>query len=294
MIFIILSALSSIAVAILLKEARLRAIDTWQLIMWNYAAALALSVTLLLPDLSQLNTAQLPWGWLSLLAVMLPSVFLIYSRALQIAGVIATEMAQRLSLLIALCAAFWIFGDTTTPSKLIGIALGFIAMVTLIARRRDASGNAQSGSLSAGLVLLLVWVGYGAIDITLKQIAASGVPFSLGLTIGFSGAALLMMALLGVRASIGRAPQPHSRLLHLGLGLLLGILNFANIAFYLQAHRHFAEQPALVFAGMNLLVVALGVLAGHLRYKEPLTRLTWAALALTLLAIALLTQDQWR
>ena len=57
---------------------------------------------------------------------------------------------------------------------------------------------------------------------------------------------------------------------HMWLGLGLGILNFANIALYVSAHRLFKDSPAVVFASMNILVVVLGIIAAVLVFKEKL------------------------
>ena len=66
----------------------------------------------------------------------------------------------------------------------------------------------------------------------------------------------------------------------LGLGLVLGGLNFANIALYVNAHRLLKDSPAIVFAGMNILVVVLGVLAGVLLFKERMQTMTATGIAL--------------
>ncbi|MBZ0225770.1 MAG: EamA/RhaT family transporter, partial [Comamonas sp.] len=71
-------------------------------------------------------------------------------------------------------------------------------------------------------------------------------------------------------------------------GLLLGVFNFGNILFYLQAHRALPQNPALVFASMNLGVVALGALVGLLVFRERLNRVNVAGLGLAFVAIAVL------
>ena len=71
-------------------------------------------------------------------------------------------------------------------------------------------------------------------------------------------------------------------------GLLLGAVNFANILFYLRAHRALPDSPSLVFASMNLGVVALGAVAGVALFRERLGRINAAGLLLALAAIALL------
>ena len=60
----------------------------------------------------------------------------------------------------------------------------------------------------------------------------------------------------------------------------LGLLNFANIALYVKAHMLLKDTPAIVFAGMNILVVVLGAFSGLIIFKEKLTLTT--ALGLTL------------
>ena len=49
------------------------------------------------------------------------------------------------------------------------------------------------------------------------------------------------------------------------------LLNFANIALYVKAHMLLKDTPAIVFAGMNILVVVLGALSGLIIFKEKLT-----------------------
>lgn len=286
MLFIVLSALSSIFVALLLKSARARKMDTLQLIAWNYATGLILCGVVLKPSITAMDNLALPWPWLTLLAVLLPSVFIIYSLSLDKAGIIRTEIAQRLSLLIALAAAFTFLGDTLTPLKLIGIALGVGAIVLLALNGSQTKSSAKYASL----LLLGVWAGYGIVDVTLKQIAASGVPLAVALSISFLIAGLIMFTVVLFRHHTSRSTLKFGNVY---LGIFLGLLNFANIVYYLKAHQTFAAQPAIVFASMNILVVTLGILAGRFIYKEALHLRTSTALILCFSAIGFLTLSQW-
>ena len=60
------------------------------------------------------------------------------------------------------------------------------------------------------------------------------------------------------------------------------------VLFYLRAHRALPDSPSLVFASMNLGVVALGAVAGVALFRERLGRINAAGLLLALVAIALL------
>jgi drug/metabolite transporter (DMT)-like permease len=74
------------------------------------------------------------------------------------------------------------------------------------------------------------------------------------------------------------------------MGLILGGLNFANIALYIKAHMIFKDTPSIVFAGMNILVVVLGVLSGVLLFKERLKAYTWIGLICGIVAVLFLAR----
>jgi drug/metabolite transporter (DMT)-like permease len=134
---------------------------------------------------------------------------------------------------------------------------------------------------------LVVFAGFGAIDILLKQVAAAGIPIAASLQAMFALALLVAFAL-----QLWRRTQGQTRFTLRGVlaGLLLGLANFGNILFYLRGHRALPQHPALVFASMNLGVVALGALVGLLLFRERLSRLNLAGVALALLAIGVIAR----
>jgi drug/metabolite transporter (DMT)-like permease len=282
MLYILISAIASVSVAILLKQARHRGMDAAQLITWNYLAALTLCAVIFQPTTQWANDHTLPWFSLLALSVVLPGIFLALSRSLHVAGLVKTEVAQRLSLLLSLSAAFIWFGETITPLKMAGLAVGLLAILGLITGRANNSGG--SGE-RVWPWLLLVWMGYALVDVLLKNISAAGVPFSLSLLITFSIAFTGMMAWQLVRHFQGDQKLTGK---HMAIGLVMGSLNFANIALYVLAHQSLASQPAIVFAMMNILVVVLGTLAGVAIFKEKLGKQHWIAIGAALVAIGLL------
>ena len=81
--------------------------------------------------------------------------------------------------------------------------------------------------------------------------------------------------------------QPNWQPKNIFAGLVLGAINFANIALYVKAHMMLKDTPAIVFAGMNMLVVLLGVLVGWWYFKEKLNR--WSGLGLILGILGILS-----
>jgi drug/metabolite transporter (DMT)-like permease len=279
MIYLIISILCSVAVSVLLKIARSKKIDIEQAVAVNYLMAIALCVYFLRPDLAAWKSYLPTWWLFAALGVLLPAVFVVMGRAVERAGIVKSDAAQRLSLFLPIAASFAIFGEKLTQGRLIGIALAFCALFCLLWK---GEGGKKSGGFAGNAALLLgVWAGYGVIDILFKQVAAAGTAFSGNLLVAFCLAALLMFGYLFYKGSKWNAAGIIG-------GLALGSLNFANILFYIRAHQAYSSNPTLVFAGMNIGVIVLGTLVGALAFKEKISTINAAGIVLAVCAIACL------
>ena len=280
MIYVLLAATCSVLVSVLLKLARRHDIDVAQAIGWNYLAASILCWLLLKPSLASLAQPGAPWPSLLGLGMVLPTLFLVLAACVRRAGIVLTDIAQRLSLLLSLLAAFLLFGEVAGVLKLGGLGLGLLAVLAILIRPTQGGEGAR-----AWPVLLTVWAGFALVDVMLKHIAAAGTPFAPALQVSFAIAFVGMTGWLAFRALRG---QGRLTLKNAAAGLLLGALNFGNILFYVQAHRALSSQPAVVFASMNIGVVVLGSLVGICGFGEQTSPLNRAAIVLAVLAIALI------
>lgn len=288
MLNLAVSVASSVAVSVLLKVSRSRSIQVDQAIAVNYPVAALLCLVLLRPVPAQVLAPDTPWWVLLALGVLLPSIFLAMAGAVRHAGIVVSDAAQRLSLLIPLAAAFFLFGESAGPAKLIGMAVALTALVCLVwppgdmkTMNASSTGTSASGAITTLILLLCVWVGYGTIDVLFKQMARSVMNFSSSLFVAFVLAGLVMGLWL-----VARRTQWHAR--SMAAGILLGVLNFSNIYFYLRAHQQYPDNPTLVFAAMNIGVIGLGTLVGAWVFKESLPRTKVLGLALAIVAIGLL------
>jgi drug/metabolite transporter (DMT)-like permease len=290
---LILSISFSVVVSIFLKLARAGKIQVDQAIAVNYATAAALSVWLLRPPLDTLfEQPPAVWLILGLLGVLLPTVFLVMAAAVRRAGIVRSDTAQRLSLILPILAAFLVFHEVLSGRKAFGIALALCALACLLARPR-ANGarlparamahqeEPQESAARDWAVLLGVWAGYGCIDILFKQMARIGAGFTGSLLLSFVLAGLLMCLWLLFRRTRWDARS-------LASGILLGGLNFGNIYFYIRAHQTFPDNPTLVFAAMNIGVISIGTLVGAGVFRERLSPLNMLGIGLALGAIVLL------
>ncbi|MFZ7259329.1 EamA/RhaT family transporter [Avibacterium avium] len=276
--YLFLAIACSVAVSVLLKVARKFNVVIEQAIAFNYLVALLLSYFLLQPDfqgqgftdfiVQNENSAI----FLSL-GLLLPSVFIIMSKAVEFAGIVRSDAAQRLSLFLPILAAFVLFDEQLSQSRIISLILAFSALFCLINKPRE-----KGLSVKGGLSLLAVWFGYGVIDILFKQTAKMGSAFPTTLFIAFA----LAMCVMFMYLLIKRTQWNGASLL---AGIVLGGLNFMNILFYIRAHQSFSQNPTLVFAGMNIGVICLGTLVGAIVFKEKISKINGVGIVLGILAI---------
>ena len=277
--YLIISILCSVAVSVLLKISRSKKIDIEQAVAVNYLVAVSLTMAVLKPDLSAWQSYLPTWWLFAALGVLLPSVFVIMGRAVQQAGIVKSDAAQRLSLFLPVAASFLIFNETPSVGRLVGLALAFAALFCLL--WKEGGGKKSGGTLSQAALLLGVWAGYGIIDILFKQVAKSGTAFGGNLLVAFILAGVLMFGYLFAKGTKWSAAGI------LG-GLVLGGLNFANIWSYVRAHQVMSENPTIVFAGMNIGVIVLGTLVGALAFREKISTVNMAGIVVAVCSIACL------
>lgn len=279
MMYLTIAVLCSVAVSVLLKILRQKNIDIRQTIVAGYPIAFLLTWVLLKPDVSSIGTLGNAWVIIIALGILLPAVFIILGRAIEAVGMVATDAAQRLSLIIPIVAAFLLFGEVLTGTRIFGLALGFLALGALVYRPQQADISKQAKRTP--LWLFGVWAGYGIIDILFKQVAKQGTAFPLTLFVTFGLAGLLLLVYL----LITRVRWQGNALV---AGLLLGALNMGNIYAYVRAHQVLSESPSIVFTGMNVGVIAVATLIGVGVFKEQLNRINILGLLLAIGCVAVL------
>ena len=285
MMYLVIAVLCSVAVSVLLKILRQKNIDIRQTIVAGYPVAFLLTWFLLTPDVSGISTLGNAWGIILALGILLPTVFIILGRAIASVGMVATDAAQRLSLIIPIIAAFLLFGEVLTGTRVLGLVLGFLALGALVYRPKHTGGG-ENASISppaarTPLWLFGVWAGYGVVDILFKQVAKQGTAFPLTLFVSFGVAGLLLLIYLLVTRVRWQGNA-------LAAGLLLGVLNMGNIYAYVRAHQVLSDSPSIVFTGMNVGVIAVATLIGVAVFKERLGRINVLGLLLAIGCVAVL------
>ena len=283
MLYVFLSICCSVIVSVLLKLARRYQIDVFQAITWNYSIAILLTWFFFKPTVPSLQNAPLSI-YLSL-GLLLPLLFMVMAISVRVAGIVRTDVAQRLSLFIPLLASFLIFGDQLNTLKVIGLIIGFAAILCSIPwQKKTANRKVVS---NAWIFLLVVFLGIGVIDILFKQVAAfKEVPYTSSLFVIYILSFLIALIILIIRIL---TKQTKFSWPHIGFGWILGVANFGNILFYLKAHAALSKSPSTVFSAMNIGVIALGTIVGLVVFNERLSILNKIGVALAVVAIIIIT-----
>src|SRR5690606_1273326 len=236
-----------------------------QLVLWNYPTTVLLTYILLEPSWNNLTWKSLPYQFYVPLTILLPSLFIFIALAVKYSGIVKTDVAQRMSLFIPLIASFVIFNEVLKVNKLIGIAVGLIAVACSVSWGKAQNRRTRKNSVYP----IIVFVGMGFIDILFKQIALySDIPYTTSMFIVFVGAMLFAFLILLYPVGIQKKRLDKSAILW---GLILGLFNFANIYYYMKAHRAIADNPSIVFTAMNVGVIVLGSLVGVFLFNEKLS-----------------------
>lgn len=283
MIYLIISIFCSVSVGVLFKYIRARTSINIFLIAINYLCAIIATWISFRPTIEPAGTIFTPYT--ISLAVLLPVVFIILSLSIRDSGIIRTDIAQRISLVIPVACSYWIFHEVIPPLKWAGIAVGFMALFFILSKGEKSPGRHS-------VYLLLVFLGYGIIDVLFKVVALQKkIPYTTTLFYIFCGSFVIAAALTVISFLRHKIVLQANAFIY---GLLLGVFNFLNIYFYLKAHQYFSENPTTVFAMMNFGVILLGTLVGAVYFSEKLSVKNVTGLILAILAIVMVVISQMR
>ncbi len=286
MLYLFLSILGSVLVGVLFKYSKTLNTNIFFMVLFNYVLTTALCYFFFKVDLSSFSK-DFPYWTTVLLGFLLPSIFLAQYYSIVHAGIIRTDVAQRMSLFIPVLAAIFIFNENISLGKYAALILGLSSVYLILSK--PAQSKFTINSKESSLYPIIVFIGFGIIDILFKQLALySNIPYTSSLFFVFGFALLVTLFYYLIMLLIGKKKVFFFSKISLAFGILLGILNFINILFYMKAHQFFSSSPTTVFAGMNFGVIILGTLIGYFIFKENLSRKNILGILLAIIAISLI------
>jgi drug/metabolite transporter (DMT)-like permease len=279
MIYVLIAIFCSILVSINFKLLKRYYTNAYQAIVFNYPVAVLLCYLFFKPDLT-VKPNQEHWLLYFTLAILLISIFYFIGKCIETNGIVLTAIAQRLSLIIPVLSAFLMFSEAPTTLKIIGLAIGLIAIYA-----SKPSGKTNLKEI-VNWYPIIVFLGTGVIDVLFNVLTQlNNISFTTSLFYIFSIASVLGFSSLIYQKLNGTLVFQMKAAL---AGIVLGIFNFGSIYFYIKALQIEKERPSVVFSSLDIGVIVLGSLVGILLFKEKLSKLNRIGIGLALIAIIIL------
>ena len=159
MLYLVLAVLTSTSLLVLFKIFDSYKINTFQCIVVNYWVC-ALTGFLLLPDASVLQNfwSQDWFPFALLLSTMFLSGFWVIGMTTQKIGLTVSSIAGKTSMVLPVIAAFFLYGDTVSVTKISGVFLAILAVfLTSMRDKEQIKDDLNKIYLLKQVFKLLLW-----------------------------------------------------------------------------------------------------------------------------------------
>lgn len=286
MLYLILSILTSTLIFVAFKLIAKNHINILQAIVVNYTVCVIEGAIAEkgLPSIASLMATSWFLNTL-LLGGMFITVFYLTALTVKYSGVAVASIASKLSLIIPVIAAYFLYHDTFTPVKIIGIVIAMIAVV-FAAYKEDTEHHKHNFNFY--FFPLLVMLGSGLIDTYTKwnQAVNLTVPeFNLFLICVFGTAAAIGWVLLGAKLVLYKEKLS---LKSVGHGILLGVPNYGTMYFLIHALNEPGWNSSTIFPVNNIAIVVASCFVAMAVFKEHLSKINILGIILALAAILMI------
>lgn len=297
MIYLLLTVACTLAFGVIFKLAALYEVDALSLVTVNYAvafAAVVVQIVLATPGVTTLSAQLALLGGAT--GLLFIGGFLLLAIATRTAGMSLALSAMRISVVIPFTYSWVFWGEVPTNMQRMGMVLACVAVV-MITRRGDPGTIDRSADTPdaedklrpapvAAISLLALFLSGGLTDVSMKTFNE--------VFLGSHSNAQFMALVFGTAMFVGvvvMAVKEKFRLAVLSprlivLGLVLGVVNIGSVEFLLQAIDQIAGT--VVFPVVNIGVVAGGAVLGITVWREKLTRVNLAGIAIAAVSLLLL------
>lgn len=280
MIYLALAVVLGAGIYWVFKYAGQRQLDLFSVIMLNYPVCVLIGSIHIFFSVG-FDAFSVPTIlWSAGIALLFITMFNLMAQLTKKEGVATSSIVSRVSMILPTLFFFGIHGHAMSLFNWVGLLLALVAVFLL-------NFKAKGESL-VGWLPLIVFLGYGAVDIVLKlaemQLGHEEGSFHLLSTGTFFFAGLYGLVYKGFKG-IKRDKQ------HVGAGVFLGMINYYAILFFLFALNKSSFSAAVIFPLNGILILALATLGSIFIFKEKVSRQKLMALGLAVGAIVLLSGD---
>jgi len=277
------SILSSTIINLIFKVFEQKNVDTFQAIVINYFICVAIGSLLIGEVPVQSDFWQTDW----FLGILFISTFYAMALTVQYFGVAIAVVLQKMSVVISVIFAIWMYQESVNAVKIGGIILALIAVVLTNIQDKSASESRTSRHWWLVLLLPLVFFSCGAIECLLQYAQMSvmggegGIRFAIFLfgTAGAIGGVTLLGSIIAGKSQLS--------LKNFIGGVALGIPNYFSLYFLLKVLGS-GWEGSMIFPVNNIGIIVAAAVAAWILFKEKLLPVNVAGIIVAVISIILI------
>lgn len=287
MIYLFLSIFFSTIILVIFRMFRRYGVNTFQAIVYNYIVAFAVGFGLYGDEWRSEHLDQGSWvPFAFIIGGLFIGLFLLMGKSSQENGIGITSVTVKMSLVIPVTMAIFLYNENIYLAKIVGIIGALIGVFLITFQRRS---QRKKGAPNNVLFLIILFFGSGALDTLLnyvERVASGNLSLALFSAIGFGIAGILGFIVL-IGALLMKKQHFHWK--HVVGGIILGVPNFFSIYFLMMAVRYPELDDSITYALNNVGIVMASFLIGIIAFKESITPLKIVGGVVAIIAIFLLT-----
>lgn len=226
MFFLILAILGSGVIPVIFRAFEVWRVNLYWAIPINYLAAVTIGAWLSHDSVPVEQLAAQPWVALAALQGLLLAVnFYLLAHTAQRAGVAIAALASRISVAIPALLAFFLYGDSLSPTKLVGLVAALAALYLCTAPEKGSG----VGSRLFQLLPLLVFATFGCYFTILKYLQTHHLHTATYHAYVMAGFTFAFLTACAIGAGRGLLTLKKFRRLDLLAGLGLGCVNYLAV-----------------------------------------------------------------
>lgn len=282
MIIILISIILSGALVISFKFFERLGVNNSNAIAINYIFASGSGIIMGFDTFKQISLIEAEWFPYTLLfGLMFVSTFNLVAYGVKTSGLMVVSIAQKMSLIIPLAFSIWYYDESYGLIKIIGIAM---ALIAIYFSSKKATEYAEKISWKTFLVPLIIFIGSGVVDVSIKisqEHFGTSVPFSVILACIFGAAGVFG---LGQKLLQWKKMS----LKDIMAGVVLGLINFFSTYFLMKALSDDSMESSYVFAVNNIGIILFNTMVAASVFKEKISRTNTIGIILALLSILII------
>ncbi|GAB5416384.1 MAG: EamA family transporter [Crocinitomicaceae bacterium] len=261
MIPLLLSIASSSLIFVIFKLFKKFNIDTFQAIVFNYAMAFVLGMSLYGHQWNNHYLNESDWMMAALGAgILFISLFFLMGKSSQLNGVASTSVAVKMSMAASLLAMIVIFGKPLGLFNGSGIILAILGVFLV--------SYSKSAKVNSSWMLIVLFLGSGLLDFLIFVVQDNllhGLPDSIFTAVGLGTAGVFGFVILSIQWMLKKRKFAWKNVI---AGMILGIPNYFSIYLLMVSYKSTGWNDITVLSITNVSVVVSSALIGFLAFRE--------------------------